>query len=99
MSTLPPLNAERLRRRHGYQFRTARPSLIPAICEDAGMRLRPLARRPLTSGHLIGDCPKCGAEDAFFVEPGEQEFMTICGCGGRGGPYRLWTFLIERTRP
>jgi len=53
----------------------------------------------LSSGHMIGDCLKCGAEDAFFVEPGEQEFMTICVCGGRGGAYRLWTWLVEGTRP
>jgi hypothetical protein len=82
-------------RRLGYRVRVGPQSPLLAMLDRAECRMRPMNRLYPSSGHWIGRCPICGAEDRAYVEPGLTEWSTTCGCSPRpGGLLELHAALI-----
>ncbi len=96
MMTLDVRTAERLRRRHGYRFRPARPDPVRRMIETAGGRLIPLNRSRPGRGLAYTSCPECGAEQAFWAEA-DGDWSRTCACRPRsGGPFELLAVLLTR---
>ncbi len=63
------LTADRLRRRHGYRIRPARPDAVRDMIRAAGGRLTDLNRSRPGIGFAYTTCPTCSADAAFWAEP------------------------------
>lgn len=85
---------EPLRRRFGYLVKIRPPSPVIGMLQRAGTRPRPLNRAYPAHGTYLGECPFCGREDAMYVEPDGETWMTTCECDLRGGLLDLHAALL-----
>jgi hypothetical protein len=86
-------------RRLGYATRIVDRTLLADLIEDGDIALRPMNRADPRQGHHVGDCPRCGARDALWVEPGWRQFSTSCRCWrGNGGPFALFRLMTGSAR-
>ena len=85
---------ETLRHKFGYMVPTTPPSPVIGLLQKAGTRPRPLNRAYPARSTYCGDCPFCGREDACYVEPDGETWMTVCGCSTGGGLMELMAALI-----
>lgn len=83
-----------LRRRYGYRVRVDAPSPLIAMLRRAGARPRPLNRAYPSDGHWIATCPWCSDEDALYIEPDQDTWLTRCGCSPGGGLLELHAALV-----
>ncbi len=83
MMTLDDRTAERLRRRHGYRFRPARPEPVHRMIERAGGRLIPLNRSRPGDGLAYTSCPRCARWDGLWINP-DGTWSTLCDCAPTG---------------
>ena len=81
-------------RRLGYIVKVRPASPVIGMLERAGTRPRPLNRAHPARATYCGACPFCGREDACYVEPDGQTWMTTCGCSPGGGLVELAAALI-----
>ena len=81
-------------RRLGYRVPIGAPSLLLAMLDRAGCRMRPMYRLRPFDGHWIGACAFCSAEDRLYVEPGLTDWTVTCGCSAGGTIVDLSAALI-----
>ena len=81
-------------RRLGYRVPIRPPSPLIGMLQRAGTRPRPMNRAYPARATYIGDCPLCGQEDACYVEPNGEDWMTICVCAASGGLLELHAALM-----